>query len=145
MHVSFETSIVINFKMAISELILTLPPDTKSLIRSIEKTNRKIINTQLSLVFNKTAYIYYICKFYWGLCDIKLSWQLYKYIYIYIYIYIVNDEWLPGFIIIISILLVDTTGKNFSSLLNKLSFRHKAQFGHYQGTKYTLINSTKEL
>ena len=55
MHVSFETSIVINFKMAISELILTLPPDTKSLIRSIEKTTRKIINTQLSPVFNKTC------------------------------------------------------------------------------------------
>ena len=48
MHVSFETSIVINLKMTISELILTLPPDTKSLIRSIEKTNRKIINTELS-------------------------------------------------------------------------------------------------
>ena len=66
MYVSFETSIVINLKMTISELILTLPPDTKSLIRSTEKTNRKTINTQLSLVFNKTciqenflpAYIY---------------------------------------------------------------------------------------
>ena len=45
--------IVINLKMTFSELILTLPPDTKSLIRSIEKTNRKIINIQLSLVFNK--------------------------------------------------------------------------------------------
>ena len=54
MYVSFETSII-NLKMTISELILTLPPDTKSLIRSIEKTNRKIINTQLSLVFNKTC------------------------------------------------------------------------------------------
>ena len=37
MHVSFETSIVINLKMTISELILTLPPDIKSLIRSIGK------------------------------------------------------------------------------------------------------------
>ena len=55
MYVSFEKSIVINLKMTISELILTLPPDTKSLIRSTEKTNRKIINTQLSLVFNKTC------------------------------------------------------------------------------------------
>ena len=45
MHVSFETSIVINLKMTISEFIQTLPLDTKSLIRSIEKTNRKIINT----------------------------------------------------------------------------------------------------
>ena len=45
--------------MTFSELILTLPPDTKSLIRSIEKTNRKIFNIQLSLVFNKTCvYIY---------------------------------------------------------------------------------------
>ena len=59
MHVSFETSIVINLKMTFSEL--TLPPDTKSLKRSIEKTNSKIINTQLSLVFNKTyIYIYII-------------------------------------------------------------------------------------
>ena len=57
MHVSFETSIVINLKITISELILTLLPDTKSLIRSIEKTNGKIINTELSLVFNK-IYIY---------------------------------------------------------------------------------------
>ena len=55
MHVSFETLIVINLEMTISELMLTLPPDTKSLIRSIEKTNRKIINTQLSPVFNKTC------------------------------------------------------------------------------------------
>ena len=57
MHVSFETSVVINLKMTITELILTLPPDTKSLIRSIGKTNRKIINTQLSLVFNIYIYI----------------------------------------------------------------------------------------
>ena len=57
MHVSFETSIVINLKMTISELILTLPPDTKSSTRSIEKTYRKIINTQLSLVFNIYNYI----------------------------------------------------------------------------------------
>ena len=54
MHVSFETSIVINLKITITELILTLPPDTKSLIRSLEKTNKKRINTQLSLFFNKT-------------------------------------------------------------------------------------------
>ena len=54
-------------------------------------------------------------------------------IYIYIYIYI------------LSILLVDTTEKIFSSLSNKPSFRHKEQFGHYQGTKYTLINATNEL
>ena len=61
MHVSFETSIVINLKMTIiSELILTLPPDTKSLIRSIEKKEYKIINTQLSLVFNKTCIYIYI-------------------------------------------------------------------------------------
>ena len=65
MHVSFETSIVINFKMTISELILTSPPDTKSLIRDIEKNNRKIINTQLSLVFHKThIYIYYYMYIY---------------------------------------------------------------------------------
>ena len=55
MLVLFETSMVINLNMPISELMLTLPPDTKSLIRSIEKTNRKIINTELSLVFNKTC------------------------------------------------------------------------------------------
>ena len=48
-------SIEINLKMTISELILTLPPDTKSLIRSIENTNRKRINIQLFLVFNKTC------------------------------------------------------------------------------------------
>ena len=48
MHVSFQTSIVINVKMTISDLILTLPPDTKSLIRSIEKANRKIINLTLT-------------------------------------------------------------------------------------------------
>ena len=60
MHVSFETSIEINLKMTISELILTLPPDTKSLIRSIEKTNRKIINAQLPLVFKKTCIHKYI-------------------------------------------------------------------------------------
>ena len=41
MHVSFETSIVIKLKMTISELIITLPPDTKSLIRSIEKRIEK--------------------------------------------------------------------------------------------------------
>ena len=35
--------------------MLNLPPDTKTLVRSIEKTNRKIINIQLSLVFNKTC------------------------------------------------------------------------------------------
>ena len=55
MHVSFETSIVINLKMTISELMLTLPPDTKSLVRSIEKTTTKILNAQLSLVFNKSC------------------------------------------------------------------------------------------
>ena len=53
MHVSFETSIVINLKITISEL--SLPPDTKSLIRSIDKANRKIVNTELSMVFNKTC------------------------------------------------------------------------------------------
>ena len=38
MHVSLETSIVINLKMTISELILTLPPDTKiSIEKQIEK------------------------------------------------------------------------------------------------------------
>ena len=55
MHVSLETSIVINLNITISELILTLSPDTKSFIRSVEKTTRKIINIQLSLVFNKTC------------------------------------------------------------------------------------------
>ena len=39
MHVSFETSIYSNKSliMSISELIFNLPPDTKTLIRSIEK------------------------------------------------------------------------------------------------------------
>ena len=59
------------------------------------------------------------------------------------YIYIRVDIYIYTYII--SILLVDTTEKIFSSLLNKPSFRHKAQLGHYQGTKYTLINSTNEL
>ena len=49
MHVSFETSIVINRKTTISELILTSPPSPPfySLIidKTIEKTTRKIINT----------------------------------------------------------------------------------------------------
>ena len=39
--------------MTIGELIFNLPPDLETLIRSIEKPNRKDINTQLSLVFNK--------------------------------------------------------------------------------------------
>ena len=71
MHVSFETSIVINLKITISELILTLPPDTKTWIRSIEKNNRKRINIQLSLVFNKT-------------CDQENLLPAYTNIYIYI-------------------------------------------------------------
>ena len=71
--------------MTISELILTLPPDTKSLIRSIEKTTRKIINTQLSLVFNKTyIYIYIYCQT--ETCVISVS-------FIYIYIYITRNAW----------------------------------------------------
>ena len=74
---------------------------------------------------------------------ILITNSLYFFFNIFIYI-LVNDEGLPGFIII-SLLLVDRTGKIFSSLLNKPSFRHKAQFGYYQGTKYTLINSTNEL
>ena len=41
------------FKMAICALILNLcDPDIETLIRSIEKTNRKLINSQISLVFN---------------------------------------------------------------------------------------------
>ena len=63
--------------MIISELKLTLPPDTKSLIRSIEKTTRKIINTQLSLVFNKTC-----------IQENLLPAYINIYIYIYIFIYI---------------------------------------------------------
>ena len=58
MHVLFETSIVIHFKMAITELILTLPPDTKSLIRSIEKMNRKIIYILFIYKKNNIIYIY---------------------------------------------------------------------------------------
>ena len=38
--------------MTIGELIFNLPSDLKTLI---EKQNRKNINTQLSLVFNKTC------------------------------------------------------------------------------------------
>ena len=64
--------------MTISELILTLPPDTKSLIRSMEKTTRKIINTQLSLVFNKT-------------CIQENLLPAYTNIYIYIYISVINN------------------------------------------------------
>ena len=57
---------------------------------------------------------------------------------------LVNGEGLPG-IIIISNITRGHDWEDFSSLLNKPSFRHKAQYGHYEGTKYTLINSTNEL
>ena len=64
--------------MTISELILTFPSDTKSLISSIEKTNRKIVNIQLSLVFNKTCIQENLLPAYT---------HTYMCIYIYIYLY----------------------------------------------------------
>ena len=85
MHVSLQTSIVINLKMTISELILTLLPDTKSLIRSIEKTNRKIINTQLSLVFNKTCIQENLLRAYTNIYIFSHSHGGTIYIYVYIH------------------------------------------------------------
>ena len=53
--------------------------------------------------------------------------------YIYI-LYIVNDEGFPGFTII-RFFKDMTAGKKFPSLILKPSFRHKAQFGHFQSTE----------
>ena len=58
---------------------------------------------------------------------------------------IVNDEGLTEFIIISDIISRHEWEDFFQVYYKNPNFRHKAQFGHYQGTKYTLINSTNEL
>ena len=62
--------------MTIGELILNLPSDTKTLIIYIVKTNRKIINTELSLVFNKTCIEQNLLSAYTSMC-----------VCVYIYLY----------------------------------------------------------
>jgi len=41
--------------MNFGNLLYPLPNQTKCLIRNIERTNRKIINCQFSLIFNRTC------------------------------------------------------------------------------------------
>ena len=51
----FIRNVVNEIKMSIGTLILDLPVQIKNIIRYIEKTNKKIVNTTNSLVFNETC------------------------------------------------------------------------------------------
>ena len=48
-----------NKKMNIGNLIFTLPAWQKTLVRKTEKENKKIANTESSLVYNVCIYIQY--------------------------------------------------------------------------------------
>ena len=63
--------------MNIGNIIFTLPAWQKTLVRKTEKENKKIANTESSLVYNTT-------------CLKENLLPTYTNIYIYIYIYIYN-------------------------------------------------------